>query len=133
VGGDAQDEGEGLLVADAVGHRPGQEVVRDDPFGVAAATEQPHHARAAADRAADELRTRDQRQLLLGEVGVLDLVGVGKVDSCGAHLVELLAVARCRLGEVDDVHDLGAAEAGDLHGTHVRKAKGRGCRHPARH
>jgi hypothetical protein len=62
-----------LLVADAVGHRPGEEVVGHDLQGVAAAVEEPDDALAPADGGADELRTRDQRQLLLGEVAVLDL------------------------------------------------------------
>ncbi len=53
--------------------------MRDDLLGVAAAVEQPHDPLATADRGADELSARDQRQLLLGEVGVLDLVGVGKL------------------------------------------------------
>jgi len=48
-----------------------------------------------------------------------DVVGVGKVDSCGADLVELLAVPGDGVGQVDDVEDLGAAEAGDLHGSHA--------------
>jgi hypothetical protein len=51
-------------------------------------------------------------------------VGVGTVDSCGTHLVEVLAVPRDGVGEVDDVEDLGAAEAGDLHGTHGSEARG---------
>ena len=49
------------------------------------------------------------------------LVGVGTVDSCGTHLVEVLAVPRDGVGEVDDVEDLGAAEAGDLHGSHAAR------------
>jgi hypothetical protein len=62
------------------------------------------------------------------------VVGVGEVDSCGAHLVELLTGARDGVGEVDDVHDLGAAEAGDLHSTHGEEAKAwplRAARHHA--
>jgi hypothetical protein len=51
------------------------------------------------------------------------LVGVGVVDARGAHLVELLAVPGDRVGQVDDVEDLGAAEAGDLHGTHAGDAR----------
>jgi hypothetical protein len=45
------------------------------------------------------------------------VVGVGKVDSCGAHLVELLTGPRHRIRQVDDVENLGTAEAGDLHGA----------------
>jgi hypothetical protein len=51
------------------------------------------------------------------------LVGVGEVDSCGAHLVELLTWPRSRVGKVDDVEDLGAAEAGDLHGSQEQEAR----------
>ena len=36
-------------------------------------------------------------------------------------LVELLAVTGDGVGEVDDVEDLGAAEASDLHGSHARR------------
>ena len=43
-------------------------------------------------------------------------MGIGEVDSCGAHLVELLAVPGDGVWQVDDVEDLGTAEAGDLHG-----------------
>jgi hypothetical protein len=52
------------------------------------------------------------------------VVGVGKVDSYGAHLVELLALAGRRVGEVDDVEDLGTAEAGDVDSAHTRDARG---------
>jgi hypothetical protein len=48
------------------------------------------------------------------------VVGVGEVDARRAHLVELPAVAGDGVGEVDDVEDLGSAEAGDLHGSHGR-------------
>jgi hypothetical protein len=46
------------------------------------------------------------------------VVGVGKVNSCGAHLVELPARPWRGVGKVDEVHDLWAAEAGDLHSAH---------------
>ncbi len=52
------------------------------------------------------------------------VVGVGEVDSCRGHLVELLAVPRDGVGQVDDVEDLGAAEAGDLHSAHAGEATG---------
>jgi hypothetical protein len=51
------------------------------------------------------------------------LVGVGEVDSCGVHLVEPLAITGHRVGEFDDVHDLGTAEAGDLHSSHEQEAR----------
>ena len=92
--------------------------------GVAAAVEQSDDALTAADRRADELGAGDQRQLLRGQVAVLDLVGVGEVDARGRDVVELLAGPGRRVGEVDDVQDLGAAEAGDLHGTHPPKQGG---------
>jgi hypothetical protein len=53
---------------------------------------------------------------------VLSVVGVGKVDSCGLHLVELLPRPGNRVGQVDEVEGLGAAEAGDLDSAHGREA-----------
>jgi hypothetical protein len=50
-------------------------------------------------------------------------VGVGVVDPGGGDLEELLALAGCRVGELDDVEDLGTAEAGDLHGSHALQAR----------
>jgi hypothetical protein len=85
-----EDEGERLLVAHTVGDGPGEDVVRDHLLRVPAAVEQADDAPAAADRSAHELRARDQRQLLLGEVGVLDLVGVGEVQAGGGDVGELL-------------------------------------------
>ena len=52
------------------------------------------------------------------------VVGAGDVQAGGGDVVELLATTRRGLGDVDDVKDLGAAEAGDLHGSHVREARG---------
>ncbi|HZH22892.1 MAG TPA: hypothetical protein VEZ18_22145 [Geodermatophilus sp.] len=49
--------------------------------------------------------------------------GVGVVDAGGAHVEHLLAVRGLRIGQVDDVEDLGAAEAGDLHSTHAGEAR----------
>src|SRR6185312_3153544 len=46
------------------------------------------------------------------------VVGVGVV-AAGAHLEEVFAVPGDRVGQVDDVENLGAAEAGDLHGSHA--------------
>jgi hypothetical protein len=42
------------------------------------------------------------------------VAGVGVVHACGAHIVALLAVPGCRVGQVDDVEDVPAAEAGLL-------------------
>jgi hypothetical protein len=50
------------------------------------------------------------------------VVGVGEVDPRGGDGVELLLRPRDRVGQVDDVEDLGAAEAGDLHGSHAAEA-----------
>ena len=46
------------------------------------------------------------------------MVGVGRVNSSRADLVEELTFARDGVRQFDDIHDLGAAEAGDLHGSH---------------
>jgi hypothetical protein len=90
------------------------------PLGVAAhPVEQPDDARAAAHGAPHEFGARDERQGLGGEVGVLDLVGVGEVDPRGAHLVQLPAGPGLRLGQVDDVEDLRPAEPRDLHSSHA--------------
>jgi hypothetical protein len=51
------------------------------------------------------------------------VVGVGVVDPCRGDVVELLARAGCGLGDVDDLEDLGTAEAGDLHGSHAGEAR----------
>ena len=42
----------------------------------------------------------------------LSVVGVGEVDPRGPHVVELLAVTRLGLGEVDDLEDLGTRRSG---------------------
>ena len=55
------------------------------------------------------------------------VVGVCKVNSCGAHLVELLIGPRDGVGQVDDVEDFRAAEAGDLHGTHAVRLEAQGA------
>jgi hypothetical protein len=55
---------------------------------------------------------------------VLSAMCICIVDARGRDGVELLAVSRLGLGEVDDLEDLEAAEAGDLHGSHVREARG---------
>ena len=47
------------------------------------------------------------------------LVGVGEVQAGGGDVVELLARTGRGLRDVDDVQDLGTAEAGDLHSTHA--------------
>jgi hypothetical protein len=49
------------------------------------------------------------------------VVGVGEIHAAGGDVEELLAVPGDRVAQVDDVHDLGAAVAGDLHSTHDRQ------------
>jgi hypothetical protein len=51
------------------------------------------------------------------------VVGVGVVHPGRGDLEQLLAVPGGRPGQVDDVEDLGAAEAGDLRGTDAREAR----------
>jgi hypothetical protein len=64
------------------------------------------------------------------------VVGVRVVDAGCREVVEPLARAGLRLGDIDDFEDLGTAEAGDLHGTgagEVRTCAGEGvgmCRQP---
>ena len=52
------------------------------------------------------------------------MVGVGEVQPGGGDGVELPPRSGRRLGDVDDVQDLGTAEAGDPHGTHDAEATG---------
>src|SRR3712207_4362803 len=59
-----------------------------------------------------------QRGAAVRSVGRQAMVGVGVFDPGGGDVEELLAVRRDGVGEVDDVEDLGAAETGDLHGSH---------------
>jgi hypothetical protein len=47
------------------------------------------------------------------------VVWINDIDARRGDVVELLAVGGNRLGQVDDVEDLGAAEAGDLYGSHA--------------
>jgi hypothetical protein len=47
------------------------------------------------------------------------VVGVGEVDSCGAHLVELLPLARDRISQVDDIEEYGSSEPGDLDSSYA--------------
>ena len=60
------------------------------------------------------LAAGDQRQRLLGQVGVLGRVGVGVVDAGGQHVEHLLAVAGLGIGQVAHHERLGSAELGDL-------------------
>jgi hypothetical protein len=52
------------------------------------------------------------------------VVGVGVLDARRGYLEKLLAVPWGGVGQVDDVEDLGAAEAGDLDSTHDGEAGG---------
>jgi hypothetical protein len=55
---------------------------------------------------------------------------VGEVHAGGRDVVQLLTGTCLRLGDVDDVQDLGTAEAGDLHSTQAREARGPAARAP---
>ncbi len=48
---------------------------------------------------------------------------VGVIDAGRCDLVELLAVGGDGIGQVNDVEDLGTAEAGNLHGSHATEAR----------
>ncbi len=51
----------------------------------------------------------------------LPLVGVCRVSSCGADLIELLTRPRDGVRQVDDIEDFGPAEAGDLDSAHANE------------
>jgi hypothetical protein len=52
------------------------------------------------------------------------VVVVGVVHAGGRDVVELLARTRRRLRDVDDLQDLGTAEAGDLDSPLAKDARG---------
>src|SRR4051794_7491335 len=60
------------------------------------------------------------------------VVRVGEVQSGGGDVVDLLARTGRRLRDVDDLQDLGTAEAGDLDSAHTRHARGSPDRGAAR-
>ncbi len=62
--------------------------------------------------------------VLLRYLSAQAVVSISEVDAYRAHLVQLLSVAGDGVVEVDDVEDLWAAEAGDLHGRHESDAGG---------
>jgi hypothetical protein len=76
--------------------------------------------RVVAGRRDTELR----RGPAVRSVGRQPVVGVCVVHAGGGDVEELLTVARRGVGQVDDVEDLWAAEAGDLHGSHEGEARG---------
>ncbi len=51
------------------------------------------------------------------------MVRVGVVDADGGDVEQLLTLTGRGVGQVDDVEDLGAAEAGDLHGSHAGEGR----------
>ena len=59
-------------------------------------------------------------------------MGVGEVGAGGGDVEQLLILTRRGVGEVDDVEHLGAAAAGDLHGSHGAEARGRLAQHGTR-
>ena len=76
-------------------------------------------ARIAATRRPSGVRAGDlaagrQRQGLLGEVVVAGRVGVGEVDPAARDVDDDLAVAGLGVGQLDELHHLGAAELLDL-------------------
>ena len=79
---------------------------------------------AAGLVAHDRLGAGYQREGLLGEVGILGLVGVGVVDAGREHVEDALAGLRFRIGQVPDDEGLGAAELGDLDGAHEPTVRG---------
>ncbi len=52
-----------------------------------------------------------------------EVVGVGEVDAAGGDVEQLLTLPGDGVGQVDDVRDLGAAEAADLHSAHAGEAE----------
>ena len=91
--------------------------MRDDLLRIAAVGE--HRGDAPPVRGpTGDLAAGDQRQLRLGQVVVLALVGVGEVHP-GAHdLDDDLVGPGLGVGKVDDLEHLGATELLDLDGTH---------------
>ena len=92
--------------------------MRDGLLGVPTGADQGDHA-AAVVGVTDDLTARDQRELRLGEVAVLDLMRVGVVDAGAIDSDQDLAVTGDRLRDVADLQDLGSAELGDLNRSHT--------------
>jgi hypothetical protein len=53
------------------------------------------------------------------------VVRISEIDPAGGDVEQLLALSGGRIGQVDDVEDLGATEARDLHSTHGQEARAR--------
>ena len=58
----------------------------------------------------EDLAARDHRQGLLGQVVVAGGVRVGEVDARPCDLDHDLALAGLGVGDIDELHDLGAPE-----------------------
>ena len=108
----------------AVGDRVRLGGGRGRQLGVAARGQQRHDPVALLEpvsglgHRARHLAAQDERQLALGHVLVLALVGVAEVHARARHADQQLALAGDRVGHVGDPEHLGAAELGDLDGSH---------------
>jgi hypothetical protein len=103
---------------EAVRNRVDGGLVRHRVLGVATHR---HHRDdpAAVIGRSRHLAAEHERRLELGQVGVLALVRVREVHPRARHLDQHLAVARLRLGQVDDLEHLRPPEFLDLHGSHA--------------
>ena len=118
-GGQALDQQrERRAVVEAVGDREDAVGRRERVLGVAAVAGQRDHALAGVGPHARDLAAGDQRQVLLLDVAVLALVGVGEVDPGAATWIRTWSLAGLRDGKVDELQDLRAAELALLDGTH---------------
>jgi hypothetical protein len=113
-----QNEGERLTVTDTFGDVPGVRRVRHGLLGVPTGTDQRDHP-AAVVGVPDDLTTRDEWELGLGEIGVLDLVRVRVVDAGAIDGDQDLALTGDRVRDVADRQHLWSAELGDLNGSHT--------------
>jgi hypothetical protein len=109
------------LVADTVGDRERQRAGRGRVLRVATGPAEGDDALAGVLAHARDLGAGDERQLVLGEVGVRAPVGVGEVQAGAADAHEHLAGLRRGLGQVDELEHLGAAVLGHLDRAHRRR------------
>ncbi len=118
-GGEAlQQDGQRGGVVDPFGDRERHRLGRDGVLRVAAVADQRDDALAGVLAHAGDLGAGHERQLRLGQVGVLALVGVGEVQTGARDPDEDLAVPRRRHREVDELEHVGAAELLLLDGSH---------------
>lgn len=112
-----EDYGQCRSVRDRVRDVEAQSRMNNSLLGVAPAGHQGNHS-SAVSRTPHDLRSRHQRQCLGREIGVLDLVSVGKVDSRCRHLEQQGTRFGNRIWKLDELEYFGAAEAVDLDGAH---------------